>query len=118
MKSLILTFALLFSIAITAQDHKPVFEKQGDMIKATYFHNNGKIAQIGFYKEGKVHGEWKAFDENGKKIAVAQYDLGKRTGKWFFWNGSELSEVDYSNNRIAGITKWNNADRVVVNEKE
>jgi hypothetical protein len=29
-----------------------------------------------------------------------QHD-GQKSGKWFFWNDTVLSEVDYSNNQIA-----------------
>lgn len=117
MRNLILIFAMLLSITLTAQSKKPVMEKEGDLIKATYFHDNGEIAQIGFFKNGKTHGQWKMYDANGKKTAVANYDQGKKTGKWLFWSEDGLKEVDYSDNRIVGITKWNNANRVVVNEK-
>lgn len=118
MKNIIFTFAILFSVALMGQTNKPLMEKEGDLVKATYFHDNGEIAQIGFYKDSKVHGEWKAFDTTGKKIAVAHYNDGKKTGKWFFWNGEQLTEVDYSDNRIASVTKWNSSDRVVINEEE
>jgi antitoxin component YwqK of YwqJK toxin-antitoxin module len=40
---------------------------------------------------------------NGNKTAMATYDNGQKSGKWFFWNDTVLSEVDYSNNQIASV---------------
>jgi hypothetical protein len=34
---------------------------------------------------------------------MATYDNGQKSGKWFFWNDTVLSEVDYSNNQIASV---------------
>lgn len=115
MKKLALIFAILFSIGVSAQENKPLMEKQGDLTKATYFHDNGEIAQIGFYKNQKPHGEWIAFNSDGEKIAIGEYNLGVKTGKWFFWNEKQLSEVDYSNGRVANVTQWNNAESIVIN---
>lgn len=118
MKKLILIFAVLFTTGLIAQEitYKPTLEKEGKLTKATYYHDNGEIAQIGYYLNGKVHGEWIAFNRDGKKIAMAEYEKGKKTGKWFFWNGDTLSEVNYENNKVATVTHWNNANPVVITE--
>ena len=115
MKNILILAAFLFSGLLAAQDQKPAFEKEGDVIKGTYFHENGQISQQGFYKDKKLHGEWKAFDKDGKKIALGQYENGVKTGKWFFWNGDQLSEVNYDNNSVASVTTWSNKSDVVVN---
>ncbi len=116
MKNLIFTLVFLFSAVVFAQKStEPVFEEQGNLIKATFYHDNGEIAQQGFYKNQKPHGEWKAFDITGKKIAVATYKNGVKTGKWFFWNADKLSEVDYKNNEIVTVTRWENANSIVLN---
>ncbi|QLE01295.1 nicotinic acid mononucleotide adenyltransferase [Galbibacter sp. BG1] len=115
MKNTILIFAMLFSFVMVAQngEQKPKLEKEGDMVKATYFHENGEIAQTGYYLDGKLHGEWKAYDETGKKIALAEYKNGEKTGKWFFWDNKSLNEVNYEDSRITGVTTWTNANPVV-----
>ncbi len=116
MKNIIVLIAILFSATIMAQDVKPTFEKQGDAIKGTFFHENGEVRQQGFYNtEGKLHGEWKSYDTSGKKIAMGRYNNGVKTGKWFFWAADKLSEVNYSDNQIADVTTWSNKDNVVVN---
>lgn len=116
MKSVTVVLALIFSVVLTAQNVQPEFEKDGDMVKGTYFHENGEVAQTGFFLDGKLHGEWKMFDTAGNKIAMGEYLEGKKAGKWFFWEEKELKEVDYNNNKIANVTIWNNEKSLAVNK--
>ena len=104
-KSMILAAILLTGFAF-AQEAKPVLEQKGDLVKATYFYTNGEIQQVGFFKDGKLTGQWIAFDENGNKKSIGEYTNGEKTGKWFFWNDKSLSEVDYSKSRIANVKAW------------
>ncbi|MGO4819863.1 MULTISPECIES: toxin-antitoxin system YwqK family antitoxin [unclassified Flavobacterium] len=106
MKKYIMIAAVLISGMVFAQNNKPKLEAVGNMVKVTYHHENGQIQQQGFYKNGKLQGEWVSYDANGNKVAVAQYDKGQKTGKWFFWNDAVLNEVDYSNNQIASVKNW------------
>ena len=106
MKKYIILGAILFSAVTFAQDSNPQLEIVGDLVKTTYYFDNGKIQQEGFFKDGKLDGLWTSYDANGNKLAVANYDNGEKTGKWFFWNGSKLTEVDYSNSRIASVKTW------------
>ncbi|WP_425235356.1 toxin-antitoxin system YwqK family antitoxin [Ulvibacterium sp.] len=115
MKLFTILLALTFTLGMNAQENKPTFEKEGDLTKATYFHDNGEIAQTGYFAEGKLHGQWIMFDEDGKKIAKGKYDMGKRTGKWLFWEGEVLKEVDFADNRIASVVESTNAKPVVIN---
>lgn len=114
-KILSLLLLVVGAVYMQAQDVNPVYEKEGDMVKATYFHDNGTIAQLGFYQDGKLHGEWVMFDEAGKKVAIGQYKKGVKSGKWFFWKGDLLQEVDYSNNQIVSVVNWNNGEAVAIN---
>jgi antitoxin component YwqK of YwqJK toxin-antitoxin module len=43
---------------------------------------------------------------NGNKKSIGDYSNGEKTGKWFFWNDKSLSEVDYSNSRVANVKSW------------
>jgi antitoxin component YwqK of YwqJK toxin-antitoxin module len=98
-----------------AQEVNPLYVQEGDMVKATFFHDNGQVAQEGYFQDGKLHGEWVMFDGSGKKIAIGQYTKGVKTGKWFFWEGELLKEVDFSDNRIVAVVNWNNGAPVVIN---
>ncbi|MCX2681295.1 nicotinic acid mononucleotide adenyltransferase [Galbibacter sp. EGI 63066] len=118
MKRIVLMLAMIFSFAAVAQEveNKPKLEKEGEKIKATFFHDNGEVAQTGYYLDGKLHGEWKSYDEKGNKTAMAQYEHGKKTGKWFFWSDDVLKEVNYDDNRITNVTEWSNSNPVVVTD--
>lgn len=115
MKFITTVLALAFTIGIGAQENKPTFEKEGDLTKATYYHDNGEVAQTGYFLAGKLHGQWVMFDDAGKKIAKGNYEMGKRTGKWYFWEGDILKEVDFADNRIASIIESSDAKPVVIN---
>jgi antitoxin component YwqK of YwqJK toxin-antitoxin module len=106
MKKYVILVAILFSEIVFAQETNPTLEIVGQKVKATYHFENGKVQQEGFFKNGKLDGVWTSYDTNGNKKAIGNYDKGVKTGKWFFWNGSNLSEVDYSNSKIASIKKW------------
>jgi hypothetical protein len=108
MKKYIVIGAMLISGMIFAQNTalKPKLEAVGNLVKATYVYDNGQVKQEGFYKDGKLQGHWVSYDVNGNKTAVAEYNKGQKVGKWFFWNDSVLSEVDYSDNRVASVKNW------------
>ncbi len=114
LKILLLSSLMLSGSAIMAQENdiEKVFKQKGDLIEAT-FYENGQVAQKGFYKDKELHGEWVAYDQNGNKKAIGKYSEGLKTGKWFFWNEEELSEVDFENNRIASVHKWKGDEGVV-----
>ena len=115
MKTYVLMFAFLFSAALCAQDNKPIFEKAGDMVKATYYHDNGMVAQQGYFLNEELHEEWNMFNDKGQLIAKGNYQMGKRTGKWFFYNQEGVKEVDYKDNKIVNVVKHNSAESIVVN---
>ncbi|MDO8316933.1 MAG: membrane-binding protein [Flavobacterium sp.] len=106
MKKYIILTALLFSAIAFAQENNPKLEAVGDLVKTTYYYENGKVQQEGFFKNGKLEGIWISFDVNGNKLSVANYENGEKTGKWLFWNGNKLNEVEYSNSRIASVKTW------------
>lgn len=106
MKKYIMIAAVLFSGILFAQNTKPQLEIVGNQVKATYHYENGKVQQQGNYLNGKLQGEWISYDADGNKVAIGEYNKGQKVGKWFFWNNSVLSEVDYSENRIASVKNW------------
>ncbi|AXG75224.1 membrane-binding protein [Flavobacterium arcticum] len=115
MKKIIIAAFMLFAGVISAQEIKPKYEIENQTVKATYYYDNGNIKQEGFYKDGKLHGKWMSFNEDGTKQSIGEYANGIKSGKWFFWNDTTLSEVDYSDSRIADVKKWSR-DAVVVNK--
>ena len=114
MKLAVFFIAVMFSVCIYAQSTEPTVEKVGDMVKATYFHENGEVAQTGYLMNGKLHGQWFMYNLDGKKIASGKYIEGKKSGKWFFWKDEILKEVDYDANRIVNVKNWNQSEVVSV----
>ena len=116
MKGITLIFALIFSVVINAQDIKPVFEQDGEILKVTDLVLVQIGRQEGQFLNGKLHGEWKMYGEDGKKISMGEYTEGKKTGKWFFWDVKKLKEVDFVDSKIANVTEWNNVGQLAVNK--
>lgn len=118
MKKIFLALALLFTAFASAQDtNNPIIEKKGNLLEATFFHDNGKVAQTGFFtKNNKLQGVWTKYDIVGNKLAVGKYNKGIKVGKWFFWSDNNLSEVDYSNNAIVTVNTWNNKSTIATRD--
>lgn len=118
MKNIITLIALVGCIAFSSaqEQEKDIFEREGNLIKATLFHDNGEVSQTGFYTlEGKLHGDWVSFSNDGVKTAEAHYDNGVKSGKWFFWQDNNiLKEVDYSESRITSVNTWKIQDERIV----
>ena len=106
MKNTLLAIALLFGCTLLAQTIAPKHEVVGNLVKSTYYFENGQVSQTGYYNQGKVHGLWTSFDVSGNKTAMGNYENGQKTGKWFFWSNKNLNEVDYADSRIAATKTW------------
>ncbi len=111
----IYAIAFFLTASMGAQEITPQFEKEGDLIKGTYYYEDGSIKQEGTYKNGKLHGQWVSYGQDGKKNAIAYYEEGKKSGKWFFWHNDLLTEVDYNENIIAQVRKYKTAEALVQN---
>lgn len=112
----ILLIALFFGFSHSySQENRTIeFNKEKDLYEVVYYHDNGNISQTGFYnKDGKLHGNWYSYCQEGNKIVSALYDNGVKVGKWFYWEDSTLREVDYQNNRITSVNTWTNTSNTV-----
>ena len=54
--------------------------------KQVKYHDNGKLSEVGFYKDGKREGECISYYENGEKELVGYFIQGKPTGIWMYWD--------------------------------
>ena len=81
----ILIFFVLLTFTLNAQDSiKPKFEKEGELTKAVFYHDNAEIAQTGYFKR-KGHGNWISYHPSGKKSAMGTYKSGLKTGQMVFF---------------------------------
>ena len=114
MKNIVILL-VLFSLTLNAQDSiKPKFEKEGELTKVTFYHDNGEFAQTGYFKDNKRHGNWTSYHPSGKKTAMGTYQSGMKTGQWFFWNENDLIEVIYEENKIVNVLEWNNSEKKLI----
>lgn len=111
----ILIVALMMSAGVLSAQEKHKYEIENEMVKATYYYDNGNIKQEGFYKDGKLHGKWVSYNQDGTKQSIGEYTNGNKSGKWFFWNNATLNEVDYTDSRVAEVKTWSR-DAVVLNK--
>ncbi len=101
-------FLLAFVMCVSSMvaQVSPTYEKADDLVKATYFYEDGKIKEQGFFKGKKLEGTWVTFDKKGNKTAIAHYESGRKVGKWFLWENETLKEIDYKDNKIANVQTW------------
>ena len=103
MKKIVLIATLLVSGVFFAQG-EPQLEAVGQLVKATYFYDNGTIQQEGFFKDGKLDGKWTSYSENGVIKSIAEYSNGAKSGNWqFFENSVAVKEVIYNYNSIVSV---------------
>lgn len=98
----LVTLLLTFGIS-SAQEKAPTFEKQDDLVKATYFHDNGMIREVGYFKDDKLHDQWIRYDVSGKVTVVANYDNGIKEGKWYIVGEDSTKEITYRENKLIKV---------------
>ncbi len=105
--NLLIVFLFFTTIMVSAQEKKDSFVKTGDQIEATFFHDNGQIAQTGNYnKQLKLHGEWISYDRKGLKTARAHYKNGEKVDTWMFYSDNVINEVTYINSKVTKVKTW------------
>ncbi len=108
MKRVVLLFALLISGLSFAQEaQENTYEKAGDLVAVTTYYADGSVKEKGYFKDKKPHGEWIMYNQDGVRVVRAHYENGEKVGKWMFMNNNVLTEVDYQDNRVASVHKWN-----------
>lgn len=116
MKNYVLIFLVLLSSGVMlAQNTEPKFEKQEDLVKATYFYEDGTVKQMGFFMNNKLHGEWISYNNNGEKTTIAHYENGMKTGTWLVLNNGIVKEVTYNKNKIIEVKDLEENDLAFTN---
>lgn len=117
MKNIIVIFVLSLATLTYAQENKPTYTAEGDLVKVTYYFEDGSIKTQGFFKDKKLTGEWAHFDQDGNKTQIAFYNNGMKVGKWFIWSKDSLKEINYENNAVASVNEWKTESKVAfINE--
>jgi len=117
MKNILTILAICLATIGYSQSIEPTFTAEGDLVKATYYNEDGSIDTQGYFKDQKLTGEWVKFDAEGNKTQIAKYENGKKVGKWFFWNKESLKEVNYDDNVIVSVNLWKHEAHFATNNK-
>ncbi|MGA9271006.1 MAG: nicotinic acid mononucleotide adenyltransferase [Lutimonas sp.] len=112
MKNIIVALILVLTATsfAFAQNNEPVFEKQDDLVKATYYHDNGMIKEVGYFKDEKLHDQWIRYDNSGKISVVANYDNGIKEGKWYIVGEQTTKEITYRENKLIKVEEVEGTD--------
>ncbi|UCE93703.1 MAG: nicotinic acid mononucleotide adenyltransferase [Flavobacteriaceae bacterium] len=105
-----LVICVLMTMTATAQNIEPTFEKQGDLVKATYYHDNGMVKEVGFFKDDKLHDKWIHYNEKGKIKIVALYKNGMKEGKWYMVGEESVKEITYKSNKVVAVKEVDPAE--------
>lgn len=107
MRNLITAIVLLFSVVVFSQEQKIDYIKiDNDIVQATYYFadNSTVVEREGFFnKDGKLHGTWVSYDEQGNKTTIANYENGVKEGVWTYFKQDKVSVVTYKENKIVSV---------------
>jgi antitoxin component YwqK of YwqJK toxin-antitoxin module len=113
-KIVILLVMLSVSFTYAQKERSLKLNKETNLIEVVYYHDNGEVSQTGYYTaDGKLNGEWFSYCKEGNKLVSAKYDKGTKVGKWFYWSGNTLKEVDYKQNEIASVNIWSDSKAII-----
>ena len=93
--------------------------KKGNTIESTVYHDNGNVAQHGYFNMANdLDGAWISYDVSGEILAQGNYREGKRIGTWYFYNTEEINQVQYQDGRITQVNRLAKKDTRVVSQFE
>ena len=104
----ILVIIAMFSLAtqLVYSQERTDYKKERKLVRVTSYHDNGKLAQKGYLKSNKLHGEWISYSSEGDKLTQGSFEAGKKEGKWIFWQTDQITEVIFKNNLAIDKVVW------------
>ena len=100
---LALVFVMITSQFSIAQGVEPTYEKQDDLVKVTYYYEDGQVKEQGYFKGDKVHDQWVAFDKEGNITTIARFENGKKDGTWFMEVDGKMKELTFESNKLMEV---------------
>jgi antitoxin component YwqK of YwqJK toxin-antitoxin module len=72
---------------------------EGGRVHFITYHENGKVKEVGCFRNGRRDGTWKQFTDQGTLMAQAGFKNGERQGVWEFRSEADLpmGELTYCN---------------------
>lgn len=82
-----------------------------------WFHPGGGMAAQGPYRDGRRHGVWVSWDEEGRRTSVISYAAGEYDGPYVTWwpNGIRQSEIEWKAGKKHGRARsWGDDGKPLV----
>lgn len=81
----------------SVEKNKKVEQLSSNLFKVTYFHDNGEVREIGFYKDSQMYGQWNTFSEEGQLLTEGYFMDNKKVGTWKFYDmdGQQIGAVQF-----------------------
>ncbi|MBX2980805.1 MAG: hypothetical protein KF905_16080 [Flavobacteriales bacterium] len=126
MRTLILAFALMLAAASQAQvllgqeqwpdgTLKYTAYRAGDHVHFIAYHENGKVKELGSYRNGRLDGLWKQYSDTGALLTRATFRNGERQGVWEFrTEGNQpMGRLRFSNGVLTHGEQFNEVGELV-----
>jgi antitoxin component YwqK of YwqJK toxin-antitoxin module len=70
---------------------------EGRRVHFITYHENGKVKEVGCFRNGRRDGTWKQFTDQGTLLAHAGFKNGERQGVWEFRSEADkpMGELTY-----------------------
>ncbi|GEM_PF-1006968 len=62
------------------------FQMGPEEVQVIRFYPSGQLQEVGNWYQGRLHGSWAMWAENGHKVGEAYYRNGHKTGCWKLWS--------------------------------
>ena len=84
----------------------------------TFWYDNGAVMQVGSYDEDLPHGRWIYYWRNHNKQREGTYECGRRTGFWSGWhiNGTMSECGEYKDDRENGFWQYWDENEQITSE--
>ncbi len=87
---------------------------EGSNIHFITYHENGKVKELGYFRNGRRDGVWKQYSEHGVMLAQASFRNGERQGIWEFRNEADIpnGRLTYTGGRLAQAEQFDAAGMI------
>ena len=84
------------------------------------YYKNSQIKHTGLLRFGRLEGEWRHYEENGRLWLIENYQAGQKQGEWLRYHISGLKWKfgQYSQNQKIGIWKFYSIDGDLIEKGE
>lgn len=89
--------------------------QEGERIHFITYHENGRVKEMGSFRQGRRDGVWKQFTDTGVLLAQAGFRNGQRQGVWEFRSASDQSmgRLAYNAGLLAKAEQFDNTGVLV-----